>query len=425
LDAGDTCELANAGDSVVACGFDQQAPQITSVAFSATDIYTAASDRTVSVDMHVNDDLLGAQAVYCAYQLETGPNTVSVTLPSGMAGMQAATLVSGTNVDGTYRCTVTFPQGIAQGQWMPSVSVKDGAGRWREFTAYHLSDWQTAFPSAPTRIVQHDPGDTTAPEIAAYSGWSRSSINTSVFPKTLYNNGSSRLIVVYVDVRDDMSGAGSLSCTLTQNAYPFDIGGAGAKAVKVSGTHALSRWKCAMHMSDYSEKGNWYLKIDATDLAGNAKHIKGVAPGTNEAFNGSTLTATEATGLGTNFIAQIGNREAVAPVISGVSISPTTINTSTRAQTVNFTFSVKETGGSGFSGVGCGLSLDIPGQSVPVAMWGNIFKRISGTTANGRWRCSVVLPRGSARGDWVPSVTATDRAHNSGVYVGPMPVIHN
>jgi hypothetical protein len=416
-DAGDLCEPVSVGDSVAACGFDDEAPHIVSYSLSSTTIDTSVAAQTVSIDVHATDDLLGVSKLNCAAQLQ---GSSGVTLPAFGSLFPASSRVSGTAVDSIRRCPLVFPKSSPQGTWLISIEVYDSMGQSESISAYNSDSWTTRFGSGNLgTITQTGAGDAQAPLIRSIT-LSRTTINTEgVFvnprPGTAYGNRAlvnARIVDITMDVSDDLAGLKMVQCGLR---FQNDVSVSVETATKVSGTALRSVWKCSVRMTDFSPQGRWYLVATVADSVGHIKNLRGVSSGVNEGYIGSALEASEATGLGRNYIEQTGRGDNTAPVVSSFSVTPITVNTSSASKTIVHTFNLTDDV-SGVQSVSCSLSHTVNFRTTSGPSFSG--KLISGTRLNGVWSCSVILPRGSARGEWSINWWTRDVARNQKGFSG-------
>lgn len=97
-------------------GTDATPPTLTSITAGSRTVRVSTSARSVAVTVGLRDAQSAVGSVLIWYR-NWGMNGPSCT----------AVRVSGTDRDGQWRCTLTFPQGMAPGELFPSLIVRDRA----------------------------------------------------------------------------------------------------------------------------------------------------------------------------------------------------------------------------------------------------------------------------------------------------------
>ncbi len=97
--------------STAAEGEDITPPMVIDLWFEPPTINTAEAAQTITISLHITDDLSGFEEVYLDGYATRSPNQ-SYTLT-----LTESHRISGTSLDGIYQTTVTLPQYSAQGFW--------------------------------------------------------------------------------------------------------------------------------------------------------------------------------------------------------------------------------------------------------------------------------------------------------------------
>ena len=125
--------------AVPALAQDTQPPVLTSFTFSPTSVDTTTTSATVTMTAQVTDNLSGVAAVDADFISPSG----------GEAASCGMSLISGTNLNGTYQCTVGIPAYSEAGTWTVFyVYVADNVNNNH---TYHTSDL-TAL-GFPTQLI--------------------------------------------------------------------------------------------------------------------------------------------------------------------------------------------------------------------------------------------------------------------------------
>lgn len=203
--------------------------------------------------------------------------------------------------------------------------------------------------------------------------------------------------------------------TVTATAHITDAGGSGAAQFAItasaphgaftdcvdvaldSGTPADGTWSCKLTIPIGAEPGDWKLLVLVSD-AGYA----------SQAYSSAELTAA---GLPTSFNV-VSNWDQSVPVFRSLTVTPTTVNVASGAQTVTVSASLTDnrSGVATFDFVATAASGRQLGCSASAPA--------SGDMLNGTWSCTFTVPADADSGSWAITVRATDRAFNYQTY-GP------
>ncbi|MCL1598819.1 MAG: hypothetical protein M3094_06525, partial [Actinomycetia bacterium] len=170
---------------------DATAPQLAAFSITPSSVDTSGGDRTIEFRAQITDAGVGVSAG----DVEPASKVVFVG-PSGFQSVSAiftsAERVSGTASNGVYEYTVTIPKLSEQGTWtVESFKLVDENGNTRELTAADLGA-----NGYPTKFTQTGAGDTTPPELAAFS----------FTPAWVDPSGGDRTIAFTARITDDVAG---------------------------------------------------------------------------------------------------------------------------------------------------------------------------------------------------------------------------
>ena len=396
--------------------------------------------QNVTVTLHVTDDLSG---------FFTGKAYVSVGFisPSGSQSQfdtQAMVLPGSTPLNATFEEIITIPQFSESGNWTAYVNMSDAVGNVANLSASDLASM--FFPSSlPVTSV----ADTTPPALTGLT-ITPSSIDVSNGPKS---------VTLAMNLTDSQSGVAFPCQNAPCNATLYVFGPTGDQLLRefpfdvhlTSGTVNQGVWTITVTFPQYAAAGTWTLvSLAISDKVGNFAYLSGQQLG-NLGF--PTTIKVSSTPI-----------DNVPPVLTGLTISPLVIDTSSGAQPITVSLGLTDnlsgvdfTAGSlaltpdsnynpcfftinlgvGLGAIGCpyfpvfgsnGLPLDSPNfnvsaivftspsgqQNVVINTYHNSFTLNSGTLLNGQWEVSTSLPQYSEGGTWtLQYVTVQDSALNT------------
>jgi hypothetical protein len=377
---------------------DTTPPSLVALSFSAASVNVSAAAQNLTVNATITDDLSGVNYGWIEF---TSPSGQTAGYPSVFF-----TRISGTNLNGGYRATVTFPQFVEPGVWTASVYLRDNAGN--SITLQSATLVSDGFPGTLT-VVDSTP-DTTPPTLLGAS-FSPSMIDTSAGPQT---------ITVSLQVADSQSGAVfSLSTPCVVNVYLSRAGTSGEYLLwgnnfkLVSGTAQNGVWQAALTMPQYSG-GNWALaNVCLSDAVSN--HV--------------SLTPAQLAAMGINSVLTDASTpsDTTPPALTGLSFAPPVVDTSSSRQNVTVTLSASDD----ISGVYLGLfnstyyyldaEFESPSGSQYVMAYQNYSSPapIAGTPLAGTWQLTAQWPQFSEQGTWNLNYLGLQDAVGNSVYYSP------
>jgi Ca2+-binding RTX toxin-like protein len=384
-------------DTVTYCGFDNSAPWIVSATMSRTTVDSSTSSQTVAVTIYVTDDLMGVDAVRCNLLLEGSRS---------FAGQWTAVRTAGDSIAGTYTCNAVIPAAASVGRYGVGFVTVDKVGNTGfadQFTGLkNHGDLPEIISQTPEHwIRQAGPGDHESPRITNVI-FSRTKIDTSAGPATFS---------VQMKVTDDSSGVSAVGCIAKHNSVEY-INNSKGGAPKISGTDKAGIYRCDITLPKNSGKGNWYLRIYTVDRTSQSYTIQGVPNSSNEwSVDDSLQGAQPTTNLGINFITQTGSGDDELPVMTGISLDKSTVNTSAGNQTIVARVKVKD--------IKSGIKTVELESFSPTTFAENPATCIALSKdgkGNEVWSCSLTLRRGSAKGLHAFSITLRDNVGNRVTY---------
>jgi hypothetical protein len=201
----------------------------------------------------------------------------------------------------------------------------------------------------------------------------------SVTPSTVNTTTSSQTVTATAHITD--SGGPGVSDALLALFSPSRHQQVEPGLHLVSGTDTNGIYEGTLVIPEGSETGTWKARMRILDIQGHE----------------TSLEAPELETLGfPNSIEVEGLAPATGPpVIESLSITPSAVNTTTSAQTVTATAHITDSGGPGVSDALLALFSPSRHQQVEPGL-----HLVSGTSTNGIYEGTLVIPEGSEAGAW-------------------------
>jgi hypothetical protein len=223
------------------CAGDTTPPQILGVSLSPESVDTSGAPRNIVVDVHASDDL-------------SGVGSVQATLASGdQSHSVAATLQSGSSLDGTWQATITLPRWSQEGNWQLGLTAVDEVGN-----SVSLSPSQIGSLGSPSAISQTGEGDSAAPT-ASSGSISPNSFDTSQHPVP---------VTVRLHATDAQSGTSLVRIEFTSPSGTQHVYG---EASLTSGTSQEGEWTATLEFPQFSQQGSWSPRLELWDSFGNQR----------------------------------------------------------------------------------------------------------------------------------------------------------
>lgn len=345
---------------------DMTPPVLTSFSFSPAAVDTTTSSATVTGTAQITDDLSGAGGAFARF-----------TSPSGNQGEQCSlNLISGTNLNGAYQCSMTIPAYAEGGTWTVSyVFVVDNVGNYQY---YYTSDLMAL--GFPTTLQVTSQQDTTPPVLPAFS-FSPAAVDTTT---------SSATVMGTAQITDDLSGVSGAFARFTS---PSGNQGGQCSLNLISGTNLNGTYQCSITIPAYAEGGAWTVSyVFLVDNVGNYKDY----------------STSDLAGLGFPTTLQVtSQQDTIPPGLTAFSFSPVTVDTTTSPATVTGTAQITDDL-SGVSGAFARFNSPSGDQGEQCSL-----NLISGTNLNGTYQCSMTIPAFAESGIWtVAYVFVVDNVGN-------------
>ncbi|HEY2067459.1 MAG TPA: Ig-like domain-containing protein [Gemmatimonadaceae bacterium] len=323
----------------------------------------------------------GAQVVtFSANVLDAGGSGVSrvdfaLNAPQGTANnpvyaCSAMSLSSGTSSNGVWTCPMTIPAGSAPGTWTVSVVAIDAVLNRRSLSSANLA---SSGLQSTIAVANSNPDNTPPAPVGGLNGIPPQ-VDVTTQPATMT-----------VSVRLTDAGAGVAHFDLALVAPDGKTSVGCSAAAPITGTTADGTWQCAVTIPQGAQAGNWSILIRAIDAVFN----------TYQSAASSTLTVVD------------NAPDTTPPTFVGLTVSPTTVDVSTGAQTVTATAHLTDTGTGVSSFV---FRVAAPDSTIARCLADH---PTAGTPSDGTWTCQITIPPGGAAGDWAITVQASDAALNT------------
>jgi len=368
---------------------DTSPPALTAISLTPSSIDVSSATASVVVTASASDNLAGVGSV-----------NVFFVSPSGLQRVPAATnqflpRISGTALDGTYRGTVVFPQFSEAGVWRLNATLQDLVGN---FVSLPSATLQALGYS--TDVTVTSTADTQAPMLTGLS-FSASSLDVSAGAQTLTTTFTMTDNIAGLDFTTPLEFRLTFRGPTGQERYAvrtdFQL---------TSGTPLSGTWSVNTSFPQYSEPGLWSISfVRILDRAGNLRTLS--------TANIRTL------GLNPDFTIVSSPADLTRPTVTGVSFSPSVIDTSAGSQTVTVTISATDNlsgvtfgpdhpGGTSFAR---GIQFVSPSGQQNRA--NGTLTLAAGTPLNGTWTGTVTFPRFSEAGTWTAQLNnIKDVVHN-------------
>ncbi len=353
---------------------DTQPPVLTSFTFTPTAVDTATNSATVTVTAQITDNLSGVASSGAEFYSPAGIQRFGCNM----------SLISGTNLNGTFQCTGTIQAYSEAGTWyVYDVYVEDSAGN-QQF--YYTSDLQSL--GFPTNLQVTSNPDTIPPVLTNFT-FTPTSVNTTYGPAS---------ITVTAQATDNLSGVQSLG-PLFLGPSGGGIERFGCNMTLISGTDLDGTFQCVATIDAYSAPGTW--TVSSMYVQDNIEN--------EQIYSTSQL---QAMGFPTQ-LQVTSNPDNTPPVVTSFTFTPAVVNTTTGAATVTVTAQITDNL-SGVGGDGAGVLFLSPSGT---QRFGCDMTLISGTDLNGTWQCTASAAAFSEAGTWTVSyVFAYDNVGNEQLY---------
>jgi Ca2+-binding RTX toxin-like protein len=378
------CDVPDPGDRQVRCAIDEHAPAVGTVVPSPSVVDVTAAARIIQIRVHVTDD--------------TGVKSVQV-------GPRMATLVSGTVRDGVWQAGIEIARFLAPGPRAVPINARDRVGR------ANYESRENVY-TVVNQVV-----DREMPVITSFG------LSTSVVDV----RSAAQPITATMTVTDDLAGPKDVYLCITlpiADGTSYGTGGGCKPMKRLSGGPRSSTWQGTISVPQGAVGGTWNAQVSISDAADNFANDFWYAP---EAFAAVARydepRNRQIPGGAGSFTVVGAAPDLQPPALTSLTLDPSTVDTSRGA--VRVTANISGTDDEGISALTMSISGPpadkAPGTwpTVDVALV-NDFRLVSGTTRNGMWQATFVVPGGTPNGRYWIQARLSDRS-NSPSWASPGP----
>ncbi len=205
----------------------------------------------------------------------------------------------------------------------------------------------------------------------------------------------SQAVTIRIHVSDTGSGTVGVSALVTSPTGSQSR----VEATLISGSPADGWWRARLVLPSRSPRGIHRVSVEAIDAGGLVTLLH---PGDD----GFLRTSRSVVGPGV--VRQIGVGDALAPQVTAVDVSDTSISTFRSAAEITITTDVTDSD----AGV-ADVSIIVSGPDCVSCFLPDMTEQTSGDGTSGRWQRIITFPVGSPRGSYRVSISARDQAGNS------------
>ncbi|HEV8337184.1 MAG TPA: hypothetical protein VGR67_12270 [Candidatus Polarisedimenticolia bacterium] len=356
---------------------DTSAPNLAGFSFSPASIDTTDASRTVTVTFHVTDNLSGVASARAIF--------ANRDVPSEPLGCESAAPQSGTALDGTYVCQVTFPRFSSSGTWQVStVELVDQASN-----QTLLSTAALAGMGFPTDLQVWSAPDTAPPLLTGFNFVPRAA-DASQGPVTVQAS---------FHATDDRSGIAWAKVTFVGPPPAGTVLGCTGQAV-TGGEPALDVvLVCNAVLPQGSAPGVWTVyAVETQDAAGNLYQVQ----------------TSNLPGLGFPSELNVTTQPDVTPPsLSGFSLSPSAVDAEAGGTATRLSF----TAADDLSGVASVAAVLVSPGSSPQSRSCASTLPDSSPSLSGAYHCDLAFPADSPEGVWkISQVVVSDAAAHNRTY---------
>ena len=231
---------------------DTTPPQVTNISLSSSSIDVSSGPQPLTVTLTLTDDVSGANP-----NADALFGVVGLRSPSGIQEQILFqgdfSLISGTNLNGSWRATHTIPRYSEAGTWtIDFISLEDNAANFQFLDTPQLS----SLGLTTTFAVVSSRSDTTPPTITGFD----------FTPKLFDTSNGPQAVTVTFNVTDDLSGADLSTADRFCEGVQFVSPSGGQVNFScflqlTAGTPLNGTWQGSVFFPQYEESGTWKASI--------------------------------------------------------------------------------------------------------------------------------------------------------------------
>ena len=349
-------------------GPDMTPPRFEALTVSPLSVDVTTGARTVVATARVTDTQRGVIGIDFLLNAPAGGIQTSC---------QTRAIVSGTPADGTWSCTATVPLGAQPGDWTIALNAWDAAQNMEGLRTDGLiaRGWPTK-----VSVVSQNP-DLTPPTFQSLT----------VSPLAVNVTTGAQTVVATARITDAERGVIAMDFLLTAPGAGGQVGC--QTRTPASGTTADGTWSCTATIPFGARPGDWTIALNGYDAAQNMEGIR--------------TEHLVARGLPSTVSVTSDDADVTPPTFQSLTVTPLDIDVTADSQMVVATARITDTQ-RGVIGLDFLLTAPTGGGQRSC----QTRTLLSGTSADGIWSCSVLIPRGSWPGDWTIALNGWDAAQN-------------
>lgn len=350
---------------------DTMPPELISATITPSLIDTETMGQEITISLDVTDDFSGVSEIFIdvydpdyEYSYELSEWAYEPT--------------SGDSLDGTYEIVVTIPQGSLDGTWTVEVGIYDeiGYSNWYYDETFEVSNGSGGGGGGT---------DTSGPLLVGIN---------SITPNPVDITSGSQTVTVNFDLSDDSSGFDYGWVNLLNPGGDFVETVRFDEFDEVVSTGPLSgTYEVIVPIPAYGPPGQWALTFGLNDYAGNLSDYPYTTSFPNPGDELLEVTNT-------------GPSDTTAPVLNGITLTPSTVDTSGSPQMIDIELDVSDD----LSGI---RSVTVYGYDPNGNIDYSVYDLITGSaTTTGPLTGSFEIPAGSMEGTWKIAVFLRDMSGN-------------
>lgn len=363
--------LALSAVSIPAQAQDTMPPVLVSYSYSPASFDVSSSATVLTGTIQATDNSSGLQSAFLAFYSPSRQRRVDCHSSLGS--------YSGTLLAGTFTCAGIFPRYTETGQWLLEfLSITDKAGNTATYQRAQLSAM-----GLPTTLTLTGTADLTPPALTSYS----------FSPASVVISGSAVAVTGSISATDNLSGLYLAYIAFYSPSGQHRVDCYSTPGDPPSGTPLNGTYNCSGSFDPGTETGQWQVKfIELRDRVDNTRYY----------------TTSELAALGFPTTLQVtAVTDSSPPVLTALSLTPTSVNTSAGPATITGVVQASDTGAGVKQAV---VALFSPTGAQRVDCASGVLPAAAGSVSA---PCTGLFPQQSETGVWeVRFVTLSDHAGN-------------
>ena len=372
---------------------DAAAPVVTAYTLTPDTVDVGPGSQNVAISITVTDDLSGVSLVSLSFYDSLGFSTTNLFWTPSFGSL---TRTSGDGLNGTYEGIVTVPAALAPDTWESVLSVQDASGKVRYIDTIFGGEPFPGGGSGQLTIQNTGAPDSTPPIVTSYT----------LTPGTVDVGMGAQDVTVDLAVTDDVSGLAGITIQFYNSALALQTSltwsPSAGNLTRISGDELNGTYQGIITIPGYIAADTWDSTITVNDVLLNSRSYDTILLG--QPFPGG------ATGKIT--VQNSGSVDAADPVLTSISLSPSTVDAGPGNQGVTVSLSATDD----VAGVEH-LSIDFYNSSgglvASLSFDGGPsdgLTRVSGDALSGVYEGLLIVSQFAAADTWDSHVTLEDGA---------------